>query len=536
MAVYEYPSFASSGLHLIFFLIVGGIFWFIPVALVAAEMATVKGWESGGIYRWIGATLGQRWGFAAIFYQFLEISVGFVTMVFFVLAALAYLFHWDALYENPLVMFIGVAIVVWALTFTQMGGTKLTAKIAQIGFLGGILVPVVVLIIGLIAYLATGGTNYLAQENTGIIPNFADVGTLVIFATFILSYAGVEASAPHVNELRNPNRTYPAVMIVLCVLAIVLSSIGGICVAITMPMSTLDANMSYGVIEAFVAMFTTQLHMGWVPYVMAVLLSLGVLAEISAWIVGPSRALLSTAQDGLLPPTFTKTNKHGISVKTLIIQACLVTVWDGVLCGSIALSGGSSSSVGYLTAIGLTVVIYLVAYTLLFIGYFVLVFKHKDLERGFHIPGGTVGKCIFAGCGLLVTLATLVVSFFPSSELSAQANVVYVVTLLICWAIMVAVPFIIYSQRHRWSSLATSPAEAAEMTTLKEAEAALTQAEGALKAAKKDVKNAEHAVQRESAQERKEAQEAMKSAQKVAKAAEDAVHKTSGGGHVSHDA
>lgn len=68
MTVYAYPNFASSGLHLIFFLILGGIFWFLPVALVAAEMATVKGWEDGGIFGWVGKTLGKRWGFAALFY------------------------------------------------------------------------------------------------------------------------------------------------------------------------------------------------------------------------------------------------------------------------------------------------------------------------------------------------------------------------------------------------------------------------------------------------------------------------------------
>lgn len=121
MTVYAYPNFASSGLHLIFFLILGGIFWFLPVALVAAEMATVKGWEDGGIYAWVGNTLGKRWGFAALFYQWFQITVGFVTMAFFVLAAISYIVGWDALYNNPLVMFIGVAIIVWVLTLTQLG-------------------------------------------------------------------------------------------------------------------------------------------------------------------------------------------------------------------------------------------------------------------------------------------------------------------------------------------------------------------------------------------------------------------------------
>lgn len=60
MTVYAYPNFASSGMHLIFFLVLGGVFWFLPVALCAAEMATVKGWETGGIYSWVGRTLGKR--------------------------------------------------------------------------------------------------------------------------------------------------------------------------------------------------------------------------------------------------------------------------------------------------------------------------------------------------------------------------------------------------------------------------------------------------------------------------------------------
>lgn len=453
MTVYEYPSFASSGFQLVFFLIVGGLLWFLPVALCAAEMATVKGWESGGIFAWVGNTLGRRWGFAALFFQWFQITVGFVTMAFFVLAALAFVFKWDALYNNPLVMFFGVLIIVWALTFTQLGGTKYTARISKVGFLGGILVPAAILFIGLAAYFLTGGVSQIKMDFTTLIPDFTKVDTLVIFASFILAYMGVEASASHINELKNPTRNYPLAMIVLVVITIVLDALGGLAVATTLPAEVLDGNLSFGVIEAFKMIFVTHFGAGfeWLVYVVAILLALGVLAEISAWIVGPSRALLDTAHDGILPPTFKKTNKHGISVKTVVIQAIIVTVWDAVLCGSIALSGGSSSSVGYLTAIGLTVVIYLVGYILFFLGYFVLVFKKKNLPRQFQLPGGTPFKAIFAGVGLLMTVATLVISFFPSSELSDQANMVYQTTLMVCFAISVALPFIIYSQRHRWS-------------------------------------------------------------------------------------
>ncbi len=263
MTVYEYPSFASSGMHLVFFLVVGGILWFLPVALIAAEMATVKGWESGGIFAWVGNTLGKRWGFAALFYQWFQITVGFVTMCFFLLAALSYLIGWNALYDNPLVMFFGVAIIVWLLTIAQLGGTRLTARISKIGFLLGIVVPVFILMAGLVAYCITGGASAISLEVTpsSVVPDFADADTLVIFASFILAYMGVEASASHVNELSNPSRNYPLVMIVLCVVAIAFDAIGGMAVAMTLPASTLDGNMSYGVIEAFRAIFQVRFGM-----------------------------------------------------------------------------------------------------------------------------------------------------------------------------------------------------------------------------------------------------------------------------------
>lgn len=208
-------------------------------------------------------------------------------MSFFVLAALSYVVGWGALYDNPLVMFVGVAVIVWLLTLTQLGGTRLTARISKIGFVGGIVVPVLMLMVGLIAYFATGGVSALAFDPSNIVPDFTQVDTLVIFASFVLAYMGVEASASHVNELRNPKRDYPLAMIVLCAMAILFDAVGGMAVATALPASTLDGDMSYGVIEAFRVIFDAHFGMGWLVYVVAVLLVLGVLAEISAWIVGP---------------------------------------------------------------------------------------------------------------------------------------------------------------------------------------------------------------------------------------------------------
>ena len=275
------------------------------------------------------------------------------------------------------------------------------------------------------------------------VPDFSKVGTLVIFASFILAFAGVEASASHVNELKNPGRNYPLAMFILVIVAIVLDALGGLAVAITLPPKVLDGNLSYGVIEAFRQVFVVTFgeQWGWLVYAMAVLLALGVLAE-------------SLLDDGMRAPCSTRPSRAScpracqdqqerrLGQDGHKVQAGIVTIWDAVLCGSMALSGGSSSSVSYLTAIGLTVVIYLVAYVLLFVGYLVLVLQHQDPGRTYQIPGGKVFKTIVAVVGLLVTLATLVISFFPSSELDAASNTVYVATLIVCFLISLAIPFV----------------------------------------------------------------------------------------------
>lgn len=226
MAVYEYPTFATSGFSLVFFLLLGGLLWFIPVALCAAEMATVEGWEEGGIFAWVSNTLGERWGFAAISFGYLQIAIGFIPMLYFVLGALSYILNWPELNNDPIVKTIGALVILWILAFTQFGGTKYTATIAKIGFFAGILLPALILVFLAIHYLVSGAPLATEISASTFFPDFTKIGTLVVFVAFILSYMGVEASATHVNEMENPGRDYPAAMFLLMIAAICLSSIG----------------------------------------------------------------------------------------------------------------------------------------------------------------------------------------------------------------------------------------------------------------------------------------------------------------------
>ena len=439
MAVYEYPTFATSGFSLIFFLLLGGLLWFIPVGLCAAEMATVEGWQEGGVFTWVSKTLGEKWGFAAISFGYLQIAIGFIPMLYFVLGALSYILQWPALNHDPLVKTVAGLVILWGLAFTQFGGTKYTARIAKVGFFAGILLPAAILVILAICYLHMGGTVAIKMDAATFFPDFTQIGTLVVSVAFILSYMGVEASATHVNEMKNPGRDYPLAMLLLMVAAIALSSVGGLSIAAVIPVAQI--NLSAGVMQTFTVLINhLGTGLGWAVRIIAALLLLGVLAEISAWIVGPSRGMLVTAQKGILSARFAKMNKNGVPVVLVISQLVITSIALIVLTNT-----GGGNNMSFLIALALTVVIYLCSYFMLFTGYIQLVRKQPEKRRTFNIPGGNAVKIAVAVVGLLTSALAFVVSFFPPVGLpGGEANEIYSGLLVVSFLVVLSIPFIIY--------------------------------------------------------------------------------------------
>ncbi len=438
MAVYEYPTFATSKLHLVFYLLLGGFLWFIPVALCAAEMATVDGWEKGGVFTWTGKNLGKKYGFANLFFEFFEITVGFVTMIYFILGALSYVFDWPALNSNPMIKFIGVLVIFWILALSQFGGTKYTAKIAKIGFIVGILLPAAILIILALVYIIQGNPIYISSKDT-FVPDFTKVNTLVVFVSFILSYMGVEASATHANEMDNPKKEYPLAMLLLVIVAIVVSTLGGLAIAAVIPQDQI--NLSAGVVQTFAVLlghFTANNTI--LVKIIALLLAFGVIAEVSSWVVGPTRGMIIAAEEGAIPKSWAKTNEHDVPAYLVIAQGIIVSIWDAVLT-----FGAGGSNLSFLAAMSLTVVIYLSGYILFFVGYIKAILG-EGLNGAYQMPGGKPVKIIVAIIGLATSIFAFFISFVPPTSIAGNAvqSHEYMWMLIISYVISLILPFAIY--------------------------------------------------------------------------------------------
>jgi amino acid transporter len=139
-----FPSVAEYGWSSIAFYVLGALFFLIPLALVAAELAT--GWpRAGGVYAWVKEAFGDHSGFVAVWFEWVEDVVWFPTVLSFVAATLAYAFD-PSLANNKLYLVVIMLAVFWGLTLANFFGMKWTARLNNPGVPFGTLLPAIVLI------------------------------------------------------------------------------------------------------------------------------------------------------------------------------------------------------------------------------------------------------------------------------------------------------------------------------------------------------------------------------------------------------
>ena len=85
------PLTAKLGLSLVSYYVLAAFVFFIPVALVAAELATAYP-STGGIYIWVREAFGRRVAFITIWLQWIYNVVWYPTILAFIAATIAYLF------------------------------------------------------------------------------------------------------------------------------------------------------------------------------------------------------------------------------------------------------------------------------------------------------------------------------------------------------------------------------------------------------------------------------------------------------------
>jgi amino acid transporter len=298
-----------------------------------------------------------------------------------------------------------------------------------------LIVPGIVLIGSGIAWLLSGFNSNISLEWSSFFPKFKDINSIVFLTGVFLFFAGMEVAAVHAHEVKNPQKTFPKAILMASVIIALIFILGAVSIAIIIPNENIS--LTAGIMETFDKIFTT-FNVSWLIPIIAILVAPGMIAQILSWIGGPSKGLLVTAEHGMLPPFFQKTNEQDIPENILWIQGGIVTVLSLVF----LIMPSVSSSFWILSA--LTVQVYLIMYLLLFISAIVLKYKEPKVKRAFKVPGGKIGMWIFAGLGIIASLSALLLGYFPPSQLKTGNILFFEGFLIIGLILMAGAPLIIY--------------------------------------------------------------------------------------------
>lgn len=419
-SVKNWPTIAESGFAAIFYFLIAALVFFIPIALVSAELAT--GWPKiGGIFVWVKEAFGHRLGFLSVWLLWVENVIWYPTILTFIAATIAYLFDptWGS---HKTYLILSSLAAFWTLTLINMKGMKISGWISTFGVIVGSFIPAAV-IIGLgCAWYFSGKPLQMELSWNAFIPDISSPDQWVIFTGVLLSLAGMEMSAIHAKDVKNPQKDYPRATLATVILVVGLSILGVLSVGFVVPRS--EISLTQGSMQAFASLISHYNLQPLIP-LMAFLIFIGAVASLSTWIVGPSRGLLAAAQNGDLPPQFRRLNSHGMPRQLLLIQACIVTALSLLF----VLMPSINSAYWILTV--MVAQVYLIMYILMFAAAIKLRYKKPHVARAYKIPGGKIGIWIVAGTGILSSLFAFFIGFSPPAQIPSGNVTFYVLFLVI---------------------------------------------------------------------------------------------------------
>lgn len=423
------PIAAKLGLSLIFYYFIAAFAFVIPVALVAAELATAYP-TTGGIYIWVREAFGKRAGFITIWLQWIYNVVWYPTMLAFIAETLSYLIS-PTLNDNKIYLLGTTLSLFWLFTLLNCFGMRLSSLVSVIGASLGTLLPIVgIILLGAIWLLQ--GNPMPHDFSNHILPDFQSLGNLPLFSVILFGLIGMEMSAVHAEDVRNPQHDYPRALLISTITIITTMTLGSLAIVLVIPNESLS--VVSGLIDAY-RVLCDRMHISWLTSVIALLIVMGGLSSVSAWIIGPAKGLLVSARDGSIPTEFARINHHGAPVPILITQGIIFTL----LCSTFILF--DSINAAYLFLSLLSAQMALIVYLYMFSAAIKLRYSEPDRPRGYRIPGGNWVMWLVAGTGILCCVAAMIIGFIPPTEARISNIALFELALVLGMILFVLVPW-----------------------------------------------------------------------------------------------
>ena len=433
------PMMSGYGLTSIAYFMAVAVIFFIPAALISAELATA--WpQKGGVYVWVSKAWGDRVGFLAIWLQWIQSVIWYPIVLSFAASSLAYAID-PSLAKSKLFTLLVILSAYWIGTFANFFGMKYAGFVSSIALLIGTVLPAILIIIFGGWWLFQGGSSEIPITKAALIPHPDGISSLVVVAGVLITFVGIEMSASHAKDTQYPEINYPRAIFIATGVILALYTLGTIVVGVILPSSEL--NMVSGLIEAF-TIYLKDYDLAFFLPLIACAIALGVFGQVSSWISGPSKGLLNAAQKGYLPKVLREVNDHGVQVHILFLQGGIVSIL------SLIFIFIPSIDTAYWILSMLCANLYLTMYVLMFTAAIRLRYTHPNVKRSYSVPGGNLGMWIAGSMGAIGAVCTIAISYIPPSQFPDLSADFYRGFLGVGLIALCIPPFILYAMRDKF--------------------------------------------------------------------------------------
>ncbi|HEX4600787.1 MAG TPA: APC family permease [Gemmatimonadales bacterium] len=349
---------ASLGLWLVAMLI-----FFLPSAVAVRELAAIDP-RAGGIYRWVRQAFGPLHGFVAGWGYWVNNLFYFPSLLVATAAIAAYAAGPRFVHLGDDTAFIALVSLLglWLAVGMNLVGLRVGKRLQNLGGYGTWL-PALIFVVLAVWSLATRGsaTPFSARA---LLPASFDLQRINLFATMTFGLAGLELAPTLGDEIYDAAATLRRGVVLSGFAIVALYGLGTAAMLVALPHETVS--ITNGMPQATAAL-VERLGARWLApaaALVAILLVLGNLGGVGAWLAGSARLPFVAGLDGALPPAFARIHpRWHTPYLALLVQGALASLFV------IASLWGQTVTNAYLLLTQTTLILFFIPYVYLFLAY-----------------------------------------------------------------------------------------------------------------------------------------------------------------------
>ncbi len=415
---------ANDGAQAFVWLVFLGVFFFLPYAMLTAELGSTFR-EEGGSYIWTKLALGRPIASINAVMYWISNPIWLGGTLTITAYATFTTFFWSPTSGSAterIVQIVFGIVFIWVATWSAILSFGIGKWIPTIGAWVRVLL-LSVFTLTVIAYAVKNGVHGAS------IGDFHPTAAIFFAAIPVLffNFVGFELPNAAGDEMKDPQKDVPVTIRRAWLVAILAYGIPVLAILLVLPKAQITG--LGGFIDAIKTVFTvfgghiTTAADGTVTPVLsgfgsfmgdlaAIGFILALLSSGATWIMGADRSQAVAAYDGAGPRWLGRfSKKYGTPIAVNLLSGIVATVF---MVAAFSLTSGSTAKY-FTAALGLAISTTTISYLAIFPALYLLRRKYPDVERPYRAPGGTNGAIAISGITLLWTVVAVIALLWPGA-------------------------------------------------------------------------------------------------------------------------